>query len=114
MKKKMRIPATNNAGHARVRLTPEKILKQPDYTFRAVFIRKMMNGQTFTNFVEKYDEIRRAPKEYRPSKKELKLFTAYTAGKITLDQFQKQVGIKTNHNLYSKIGKLYAYTKTKQ
>lgn len=105
-----RIPPTNNAGQARVILKAAQIEKNSSFHFRAAVVRRFMSGKAFRDFVKSYEKVRRVPRGYRPTKRELKIFAEYSAGRLTLEKFQKRLKIGSVHNTFARIGKIYDYT----
>lgn len=86
-------------------------MKAEHYTFKAQVMRRFMDAKAYKAFVHQYDEHRRLPKEYQPTKRELRLVAKVAAGKLSLEGLQKRLGVKSIHNVYSKIGKIYVHTK---
>ncbi len=112
--KQKRIPKTNNAGEVpakRSKMRSKDILSDPRYYFKASVIKAM--DQNYEEFVLAYVEARDKMKHqmYSPSDKELRIFEAYQAGELSLDEFCHSLKIKTRSSAYQKIGRYYEFTR---
>ena len=112
---KQRIPKTNNAGEKRAPMTLARILKDDSFPFKASYVRKVVPD--YQKFIKSYLEIRSKnlhTRIFKPTKAELRIFEKFDSGKITIGQFGEKLGIKCNSTVIARIGKIYAYTKTKK
>jgi|SRR5882724_1921530 len=113
------IPSSNNSGHLRKPLTSEAIQARSYFLFNARIVKQMMTEKEYTNFVDKYVEIRQKYKinyrTYIPSMEHLQIFEKFSQGKMTIEDLEKSFGflvgtksVKKQRTL-NRIGAIYAY-----
>lgn len=108
-----KIPTKNNAGHSRKPLDESAIIKNDQYLFRSVVIKRFMPESEFKKFVSLYNSKRKLPREFVLNKKELKALEIFDSGKLSINELQRAFKVKSISTMYLKLGKIYATRKTK-